>query len=226
MTKFSKLALLLGVLFIIATFATSIYGWLTIPENTMLARHWGLNGEPDGFSPRNHVLVGMPTLAILLSVLFFWLPSIDPRGQNLKASHGLLEVSWLGAVGIITTAHLSIILPAAHGEAAPAMPASVLYAASLLLILFGNYMAKSRSNFFLGIRTPWTLMSEHAWTVTNRAGGWMFVLTGLGASLTGAVSDAKYGLFVLITGVLTAVVASAIISYLAWKSDPDRSPSP
>ena len=216
----------------LATFAAilvmagfSLYGASAIPEDAMIARHWNLAGEADGFSPRNHVLVAMPALALLIAIVFALVPMIDPRKRNVAASRGLLFTSWLGAMTLLAVAHGWIVLTAARGETAGAPPPHViLYTVSALLVAIGNFVAKSRSNFFLGVRTPWTLSSEYAWSVANRAGGYMLVLTGVAAAAAAAgyLIDLRTGMLTLVAGALATAVVSIAVSYFAWRSDPER----
>ncbi len=219
------LGLFVSILVITAMIGVSAYGWMAIPADTMIARHWDISGNVNGYSPRNHVLIGMPILAVILSIVFYAIPKIDPRPGHVRMSRGLLISGWLGALGILLVAHTSIILQAASGETAMPAPGLVLYAASLMLIVIGNFTAKSRSNFFLGVRTPWTLSSEHAWIAANRTAGWLFVLTGLAAAGAGAVVDHDVGYQVLLAGALSAAAISVVVSYFAWRNDPDRANS-
>ncbi len=216
-----KTAIWICGLAIAAMAGISIYGWVHIPADATLARHWNLNGVANGFSPRNHVLIGMPVVAIVLALFFFMIPAIDPRPEHVRRSAGLLAASAIGVTTLLAVVHAGIVLPAARGEASPPLPGITLYAVSILLILIGNYTAKSRSNFFLGIRTPWTLSSEHAWSVANRTGGWLFVLTGAGAAAAGLMMGPSEGYLVLGAGVAAAVV-SVLVSYFAWRGDPER----
>ncbi len=217
-----KTALWVCGLIIAAMIGVSIYGWMHIPENTMIARHWNLSGVADGFSPRNHVLIGMPVFAAAIAFFFFLIPAIDPRPDHVRRSAGLLTASVIGVTALLAVTHASIVLPAARGAASPPLPGATLYAASILLILVGNYTAKSRSNFFLGIRTPWTLTSEHAWSVANRTGGWLFALTGAAAAAAGFIGGPSDGYLVLGVGAVSAALVSIVVSYFAWRSDPER----
>ncbi len=217
-----KIGIGASALIIIAMAAISVYGWIAIPEEAMIARHWNLQGVADGYSPRNHVLFGMPLLAAGISFLFVLIPLVDPRSENVKKSAGLLIAGWIGSLALLLIAHASIIFAAANGVQVQSVPDITLYILCIVLILVGNFMAKSRSNFFLGVRTPWTLSSEHAWSAANRTGGWLLVLTGLAAAGTGMALDTVRGYQILIIGVIAAVAISVIISYFAWRADPDR----
>lgn len=218
-----KNAVFISILIILGMIATSVYGWINISADAMIARHWDLQGNVNGYSPRNQYLIGMPGLGILLTLLFIAIPAIDPRKQNIARSMGVLFVGWLGSLILIAIVHASITYAAVQGDGAQFFGISAaLYATSLFLIVLGNFIAKSRSNFFVGIRTPWTLSSEHAWIMANRTAGWLCVLTGIAAAATGVALSAEDGFRVLIAGVLTMAVVSVIVSYFAWRADPDR----
>jgi uncharacterized membrane protein len=216
-----RTAWLLSFVAIAAMIAISVYGASAIPEGAMVARHWNFAGEVDGYSPRNHVLIAMPALAAVVSIICGAVPYIDPRKRNIDASKGLLIVSWIGVLAVLAVTHGWVIFTAAHGDS-ESPPHLILYAVSALLIVIGNFVAKSRSNFFLGVRTPWTLSSEHAWAVANRAGGWMLVLTGSAAAAAGYFLDLRTGMLALVAGTVAAAVVSVAVSYFAWRSDKER----
>ena len=93
---------------------------------------------------------------------------------------------------------------------------------SLMLIVLGNYLAKTRSNWAAGICTPWTMESEHAWSVANRTGGWCFVATGLAGLLAVFVADIRTTIFVVCGGAVASTLVSFVVSYFAWRDDPER----
>lgn len=218
----TRAPLILSAILIAAMIGVSIYGWSAIPADTMIARHWSLSGEADGYSPRDHVLIGLPLLGMAFTALFLLIPKIDPRTEHVRQSRGLLHVGWLGTLGLLLVVHYSVIAGAIKGGDSQPMPGLTLYGLCLLIVLMGNYTAKSRSNFFLGVRTPWTLSSEHAWAVANRTAGWLFVLTGLAAAAAGTLLDPSYGYKVFLAGVLSAALISVVVSYFAWRADPER----
>lgn len=204
--------------------AFSAYGWTHIPADAIIARHWNTAGVADGFSPRDHVLIGGPLLAVALSAVFAAIPAIDPRRDNVRDSMALLIVGWVGSLALIVVAFASIVLAAASGESRGLPVSTAFYGTCLLLILIGNFTAKSRSNFFLGVRTPWTLSSEHAWSLANRTGGWLLVLVLVGAASAaiGMAYGTERGFPVLIAGAIAAGLFAVIVSYFAWRADPER----
>lgn len=200
--------------------AISAYGFSAIPADALIASHWNLAGEADRFAPRDYILIGLPALAVLLSLVFLAVPLIDPRKEHVEKSRGLFLTAWIGAIGVIAAAHAAIVSDAALGLVAP--PKVILGAVGALFVVLGNYMAKSRSSWFIGLRTPWTMTSENAWIAANRTSGYLFVLTGVGTIGAAFLSDAGMTATILIAGALTAAVAGIVVSYFAWRADPDR----
>jgi uncharacterized membrane protein len=90
----------------------------------------------------------------------------------------------------------------------------------VVLIVVGNYLGKVRSNFFFGIRTPWTLSSELSWNRTHRLGGRLSVLIGLVALLTPVFPWA--GVVALAVGAPIMVIVLVIYSYVQWNRDPAK----
>lgn len=202
--------------------ALAVHGYFNIPADAVIARHWDASGVADGFSPRDHVLIGGPLFALALSALFAAIPLIDPRRENVKSSTGLLLAGWIGVLALVLLGYGSIILGAVNGGESRLLGETQFYGFCLLLVIVGNFMAKSRSNFFLGVRTPWSLSSEHAWSVANRLGGWLFVAAGLASAIAGMVYGPERGYRVVIASALAAALASVVVSYFAWRGDPER----
>lgn len=215
-----KKGILISFLFIAFISAVSLYGFLTIPAGTQIPSHFDINGNVDDTADRNILLIGMPLLAILLSLVFSLIPAIDPRRRNVEHSKGLFYAGWFGALSILALIYCMIVFSAVH-KTTPDFR-WVLIGASLLIIIIGNYMAKSRSSWFLGLRTPWTLTSEHSWVVANRLCGWLFVLTGVFSIALSFLHTKEASFLILVGGLLLSVLAGIIISFVAWRNDPAR----
>jgi uncharacterized membrane protein len=83
-----------------------------------------------------------------------------------------------------------------------------------LLMVIGNFMGKFRKNFFVGIRTPWTLTSDVVWERTHRLAGWLFVLAGLVWIVGGLVHASPV---VLVVAALAAGFVPAVYSYFLYR---------
>ncbi|MEM9899072.1 MAG: SdpI family protein [Pseudomonadota bacterium] len=195
--------------------AGSVYGVWQSPPGESIAVQWSIDGTSNRFVDRNTGLFLLPTSAFLVSMLFAIAPAIDPRRENLLKNEGLYLTAWIGGIGLVALSHAAIVASAVSGNT-PA-PIIILLGVSGFIVLVGNLMAKSKSNFFVGIRNPWTLSSHHAWSVGNRTAGWGFVLSGLIAIGCIVAGQLEPALFALLIGVGASVVIATIASYIAWR---------
>jgi len=88
----------------------------------------------------------------------------------------------------------------------------------LLFVVIGNYLARVEPNWFVGIRTPWTLSSDRVWRKTHRTGGWLMVIGGL-ALATGAFLPRSALLPLLIGTLVVVAVIPVVQSYVLWKRE-------
>ena len=214
-----KTGMIWSGLAIVLMAAISFYGYVTIPEGEMIARHWGIDGEADGYSPRNAFLFQMPLMAFAITALLAILPVILPKRENLQQSSTFYLVAWLGAMLLLVCVHGVIVHAAATGTE-PSQGLIMVVVGGFIAVL-GNFMAKSKSNWVAGLRNPWTLTSEHAWTVGNRLGGYLFMATGLATMLIALTLGMSPATFMLLGGTIGATVIASAASYFAWRNDPE-----
>ncbi|WP_306252515.1 SdpI family protein [Parvularcula sp. IMCC14364] len=219
----AKSGLFWSLPFLIIMIGMSVYGWMEIPDGTMVARHSDINGNPDGYSSKMVILLGQPLLALFLMGTFAVIPQIFPRKENLEKSRTFYLVAWIGAMAILAGAHGMIVWGGATGQ--EPNPAMIIALVGAFFVLIGNYMAKSKSNWVAGLRNPWTLSSEHAWTVANRMCGYMFVLTGVAVVVCAFTMGVIWSTSALLVGSFSAIIASTVASYFAWRNDPEAGAS-
>jgi uncharacterized membrane protein len=115
----------------------------------------------------------------------------------------------LVCLGMLVYVHGFILWAALHGPLN--VRRGILGAVCLLVAMLGNVMGKVRRNFYIGVRTPWTIANERVWNATHRLAARTFVLAGLvGLVLTLAVGRVWMPLSVLIAGVLVPVIYSLV----------------
>lgn len=203
--------ILAGVL--ILTFALSIFAYPFMPD--LMVSHWGLSGEADGYMPKAWGLFLVPGISGLLALLLLLIPRIDPLRENIEKFRGayesfvtviLLFLLYLQAVVILwnlgTRFNIIQVLSPAF--------ALLFYACGLLL-------ERAKRNWFIGIRTPWTLSSERVWERTHAAGGPLFRLAGLLALLAAVLPGIAW--LLLIGPVLLISVYLVIFSYLEYRRE-------
>jgi uncharacterized membrane protein len=212
--------LIFSLLVIAAMLIVSMWGWMSTPPDAHIPVHWGLDFRPNGYAPKAVGLLMLPGMVALLSLLFATLPIIEPRRVNLFASRKLYLAGWYGAVTLLAVLHFLIAMTAVG--ALVDVPRTTLFAVALLVIVLGNFMGKSRSTFFVGLRLPWTLSSELAWSKSNRLAGFGFVTTGFATLLALVFATTKLAALVLVAGLLLGSVIAGVAAYFTWKHDDNK----
>lgn len=204
------MALLLG--------AAAFWVGSSLPADLQLPTHWGLNGQPDRFSGKWAALLLPAGLTAGISLLFWFLPALEPRTRNFSRSGGLYHWSWAGLLMMMAATELVVVASALHW---PLRVEHIMMAAvGLLFVMIGNQLGKSRSMYMVGIRTPWTLASEEVWIKTHRLGGKLMVLGGLLLAIA-AFLPMPPGLFAALFGAIIVMVAGVptVYSYLLWRRE-------
>lgn len=216
--------LLLSLIPLTLIVGLGLWGYLAADPAAQFPVHWGPDGTPDRFGGPFEAFLGLPLLALGLTALFVVLPFLDPRGANLRRSSPLYLTGWLGALGLMALIQAAQTLAAVgvielDGETFSRLIGGGVAA---LFLLMGNVLGKARPNWFVGVRTPWTLSSDLAWDKTHRLAGRLFVLVGL-AGIAAALFAPLGAAFAVVVGgaVVTAVVA-VVYSWVVWRGAPDR----
>jgi len=140
------------------------------------------------------------------------IPRISPRGYRVERFQNVFEII---QVTLLAFLFMVTILALLAGIGAPVPMNRAIHAGTgLLFIVLGNFMGKLTKNFFVGIRTPWTLASDEVWLRTHRLGGKLFVLAGLGLLVSGLLGG---GVIPLLVAVGVAGGIPAIYSYVLYR---------
>jgi uncharacterized membrane protein len=165
---------ILSFIFIAIPIAVSVYLYPSLPEQ--IPTHWNLAGEVDDYTPKPWGVLILPLAAVFVFLIMKLIPVISPKGFRTDQFQGVINIFTVTLVGFMSAVAL-LVLFAATGRDVHVN--EVIFAGvGLLFIVLGNYLGKVRKNFFIGIRTPWTLASDEVWSRTHRLGGWVFVLIG------------------------------------------------
>jgi uncharacterized membrane protein len=202
----------LGLIAIMAVMA--IVSWAGAPDRIPV--HWDFSGTADRYGGKFEGLAGPPLLAIGIYLLLLFAPRIDPRRAHYDAFAGPYAVIRTSVVALIFGIDLMLHLMI-RGRAVPVnvvIPAGV----GLLFVVLGAYLPRVQSNWFVGVRTPWTLSSEESWKRTHDLAGWLFMASGA-ATLATALLRPAWSVGVLIGGGVVTAVVSIVYSYIVWKRD-------
>lgn len=203
--------------------ALSVWGWLGSEPGAQIPVHFGLDGAPDRMGGKVEGFGLLPAMALFICALFSLMPMIDPRGQNIRRSEPAVLTVWAGVIWVLAAAQALITLTAlgivdSDGDPGP----FIGFACATLLAVLGNVLSKTRPNWLIGIRTPWTLSSDKSWDVTHRWGGRLMMLGGAVSAIAFLLAPPPVAFTVLGVSATVMTVVSVGLSYWVWKNDPDR----
>lgn len=197
-------------------FSLAVYGRL--PERVVT--HWNAMGEPNGYSSRLVAAFLLPGTTVALWGLLRAVPYIDPRRANIEKFRDTYEIMIVMFVLLLTVLHV-LVLGNALGWPIPVARVTPIAVGALFVVL-GNLLPRFRSNFFMGIRTPWTLSSETVWTKTHRVGGYLMVAAGV-LIMAAAFLPARFFTWVVLFAAFGMGIAVLVYSYVVWRGETHNS---
>jgi uncharacterized membrane protein len=202
-------------------FALTAWAWLRVPNQVPV--HWNLAGDVDRYGGKAEGLLLVPVLAVALYGLFLVLPRLDPAGANYARFRGAYDVIRLAIIGLLGVVQVVVV---ATALGVPLDVSRILMVATgALFALLGGVLGRVQPNWFVGIRTPWTLTSQRSWTATHRLGGRVFAVIGLATAVVGLVRP-EWAFWIMMVGLGVGMTATIIYSYRVWRDDPDKAEPP
>lgn len=204
----------LGFVFAFGALVFSAAVYDKLPD--MVPTHFNVRGEPDDWMARNFGAYMMPLFGILLYGIFHLLPRISPRRTNIDRFE---DTYWLIAnttLGFLSALHV-LMLGRALGWPVD-ITSAMLLGIGLLFMVIGNVLPRTRSNWWMGIRTPWTMESETVWRATHRLAGKTFMIGGA-VTVVGALLPEAYRPWIAMGGLGVAGFIPVIYSYLYWRRE-------
>lgn len=205
-----KLLLFTSILILLPSLIGCVF-WYQLPEK--MPTHFNLLGQADGYNHKVFAIFVLPALMLLMHWLLLFLMIKDPKSSNISSKIQVL-IYWI----IPFVSCLSMI--SIYGESLGYSMMSGILAQifmGVLIILIGNYLPKTRKNYIIGIRLPWTLENDENWRKTHRLAGKIWVLGGLLLFLNSFVQLYVYWVFFLT--LLLVVLMPGVYSYQLSKSE-------
>jgi uncharacterized membrane protein len=204
--KFAKIVSLAAVA---AAAGFSLWARARLPD-VPIATHFDAAGHANGYMPRDMALAFMPAMGLGLGVIMLWiLPAIMPKTGRLERSSEAYGASVVVLLLFLSLVHAGVIALALHYPVD--LKRMVLFGIGLLFAVLGNYLPKTRFNYVMGIRSPWTLASEEVWDRTHRFSGPLFML--LGAFVIGDAALAPFPLAFMLMVPAALAVSLVCVGY-------------
>lgn len=210
----TKTATIISIMLVVLTTLAGLLLWNQLPDQ--MASHWGINDQADGSMSKFWGVFLMPLIATGMLVLFLAIPSLDPLKANIAEFRGSFN-NFLVLMMVFLTYIYGLTLAWNLGYTSLRMSSAILPALGLLFFFIGDMMGKAKRNYFIGIRTPWTLASDTVWDETHRVGAILFKVSGL-LTLVGILLPATFAIW-LIVPLIGSAFFSAAYSYIVFRRE-------
>jgi uncharacterized membrane protein len=212
--KFSWQTEIWPLLILVAVVGLSIWAYPQLP--TRVVSHWDFYGRPNGWMSREFHSIMFPALLAFMYALLSLMPKFDPRGERYAE---------FAKVYLTMRTMIMLVLAVTLGAATFSnlgyqinIGATACGVIGALMIVLGNYFGKLKSNYFIGIRTSWTLSSENVWNKTHRLGAKLFVVWGL-SLIAAPWLKPTVAMGILFGGIIIIIAWTSIYSYLLFNKE-------
>lgn len=178
--------------------------------------HWNVDGLPDRFAPKSQLL-WLAGLVLAIPLFMDILPRFDPRRKNYDYFSTSYQYMKLG-ITVFMAFIMVLSIQAGRSQDQILSTRAMMVGMGLMFMILGNYLTKVRSNWFVGIKTPWTLSSDEVWRKTHRVGGWAFFLLGLLCFAAGFFPAGKALFFLVICALVAVSIGIYLYSYLLYRA--------
>lgn len=201
------------IIIILLPFIYLAYIWKDLPVTVPV--HFNIQGEVDGYGAKSELIIIPFVLPLLTYLILLVIPKIDPKQKLNNMGNKLQSIKFL-VTTFMSVLALFIIYSAQHQSIFN--PNYIILLIGVLYIILGNYFKTIKANYFLGIRTPWTLENETVWKETHILGGKIWFIGGLIIVLSSFLNEKQtnFSLFILITVIITIV--PIVYSYLKFQN--------
>jgi uncharacterized membrane protein len=201
------------VLWIIVAMSFAVSAWFYPKMPQIMATHWGIDGQANGYMDKFWGLFLLPVILALTAGLMTAIPKIDPLKNNIAKFRGYYD-NFLLFVAIFFLYLHGLAIAWNMGREFD-MGKAIIPAMTAIFWFAGILMEKSKRNWFIGIRTPWTISDDAIWDKTNKLAAKIFktfAVAGLAAISFGAV----YFVW-LVFALVAASIYLVAYSYFLWR---------
>lgn len=208
-----KIEVAVIILVLILSFGITAFFYNSMPEK--VASHWNAAGDVDGWMPKKAALSVVPVAMVVLTIMFFVLPMIDPLKENIQKIIGIYYGFVIVFQLFMLMVQCFIILWNMGNRIHPMTPMSAGIA--ILFFYTGLIMDKVERNWFIGIRTPWTLSSDTVWKKTHQKGAMLFKICGI-IAIPGVIFP-DFAIYFIIVPIILVSIYLVAYSYIEFKRE-------
>ena len=195
------------------SFLIAVYYYPQMPAR--MASHWNARGEVDGYLSRFWGLFLIPIILVGLALLFMAIPRIDPLRENIEKFRRYYDGFVIFFMVFMMFVYLQVVMWNLGVKISP--NAFLPIAVGVMFIGIGVLCENTKRNWFVGIRTPWTLSSERVWDKTHKLGGRLFKIAGVIAIV--GIFFQRYVVFFILIPALMVAVYTVVYSYFEYRKE-------
>ncbi len=200
------------LILLLAPFVVSLILSDRVPDT--VPTHFNLQGEADDFGPKWIILYMLPALGLVIYLGLLFLPGIDPKKRIEETQKPIAAIRLVLALFMVGL--YSIMMLIVTGSDID-INSYVSIAVGILFIGFGNYMNSVKPNYFIGLRTPWTLESPIVWKKTHRLGSKIWMVGGIIIVVSKLVFSEGVNAIIFGISIAIMVLVPLIYSYTEFK---------
>lgn len=189
-------------------FAAAVYGQL--PDT--MAIHWDMAGNANGWMPKFYAAFGLPVFLVVIHLVCVVATTHDPKRQN-QAGVMRAAIYWIIPMISLIVNPMTLLIGMGHDIN---IGNFVMIFVGVIFIGIGNYLPKSRQNYTIGIKLPWTLASTDNWNKTHRLGGILFIAAGIILLAMPLVPVGTLQTVLIVGIILIAAVVPMIYSFMLY----------
>jgi uncharacterized membrane protein len=201
---------LIGV--VLAPFVYLAIIWNTLPEK--VPTHWNYKGEVDQWGDKYSLIALLFLLPVLTYVLMLVIPKIDSKKKIEQMGGKYYQLKFILVLFMSTLAFIILHISVNQSTSSPNL---IFIPIGILFIALGNYFKVIQPNYFIGIRTPWTLESKEVWKLTHTLAGKLWIAGGLIIVLSSLTIAKSIFIYVFIVAIAILTLVPVIYSYIKFK---------
>jgi uncharacterized membrane protein len=189
--------------------------WNQLPDQ--MASHWNASGEVDGYMSKFWGVFLLPLITLGMFVLFMIVPNIDPLKANIAQFRETFNLFIVLIIAFMLYIY-GLTLAWSLGYQDFNMSTAMLPFMGVLFIAIGFMLRKAKRNFFIGIRTPWTLSSDFVWDKTHQLGSILFMASGA-FTIIGGLFGGMTAFWLMFVPLIGSSLFLVIYSYILYRDE-------
>ncbi|MGB5358629.1 MAG: SdpI family protein [Eudoraea sp.] len=200
------------IVIVLIPFIYLAYIWNQLPEKVPM--HWNIKGEIDRYGDKIELIIIPILLPLLIYIIFLVIPKMDPKNKLQNMGNKYQNIKTLLTLFMSI---LALFIIYSIKNKSLTNPNYILLSMGVLYTILGNYFKTIKPNYFIGIRTPWTLENDTVWQETHLLAGKIWFIGGLMVVFSSLILNGQSNLTVFIIITMVMVLIPIIYSYLKFK---------